>query len=718
MSPTNPVSAVRYDRDAENVVTLTLDQPGQEANMVNADYLAGMGAAVERLERERDDITGVIVTSAKRTFFAGADLNILRDVTRESVGEFGGLLAELKGQLRRLERLGRPVVAAINGSALGAGLELALACHHRVALADPDIRIGFPEVTLGLLPGAGGIVRTVRMFGLQRALPLLVDGRQLTPSDAREAGLVDELATTTDEMQELARAWIREHPDAMQPWDQPNYKLPGVRPDSPAGYQALSVAPAMLTARTHGAYPAPERILAAAVEGACVDVDTALTIESRYFLELVTSQVAKNMIGTLWFARNELLRGASRPAGFERTTVRRLAVVGAGMMGSGIAYVSATAGVPVVLKDVSLEAAQAGKQRIAALVDERVAKGRMTDDRRRALLERITPAETESDFAGCDLVIEAVFEDRALKHGVLAAAEQHVVPDAVLASNTSTLPITSLAEALRKPDHFVGLHFFSPVHRMQLVEIIRGRQTSEATLARAFDFVRQIGKVPIVVNDSRGFFTSRVFGTYVLEGIAMLVEGVPPAMIENVARKAGFPVGPLAVADEVSLSLLAQVRSQEVADLAAEGQKPSEHPAYAVIERMVGELGRKGKAAGAGFYDYPASAGEEARAGASAKKRLWPELSRHFATGAGDVPESDVRDRLLFMPAVETLRCLEEGVVASARDANVGSVLGIGYPAWTGGTVQFTQAYGWDAFAARARELASRYGERFLSPAR
>ncbi|GAA2757546.1 3-hydroxyacyl-CoA dehydrogenase NAD-binding domain-containing protein [Actinopolymorpha rutila] len=711
--------AVRYDRDADGVVTLTLDQPGQSANVMNADYMTAMGAAVDRLERDRDagELRGVILTSAKSTFFAGGDLDMLRDVDRSDLTEFRGFLSQVKAQLRRLERLGRPVVAAINGSALGGGLEIALACHHRIALDDPAVRIGFPEVTLGLLPGGGGIVRSVRLLGLTAALPLLVEGTQFGPGAAAKAGLVDELAATPEDVLARARAWIdaraAESEGPVQPWDRRGFGVPG-QPADAQGYAALSAAPAMLTSRTHGAYPAPERILAAAVEGSFVDVDTALEIETRYFLDLVTGQVAKNMIGTLWFGRNEVARGASKPPGYEKRPVRTLGVLGAGMMGAGIAHVSAYAGIDVVLADVTVDLARAGRDRIAALLEERVAKGRLTPGRRDEVLSRITVTDTGPGMvalAECDLVVEAVFEDRAVKNAVHAAAER-AAPRAFLASNTSTLPITGLAAAVRAPDRFVGLHFFSPVHRMPLVEIIRGEQTSPVTLAAAFDFVRQIGKLPIIVDDGRGFFTSRVFGTYVTEGIAMVVEGVPPAVVENAARTAGFPVGPLAVADEVSLTLLARVRAQEVADLAAEGRTPAPHPAYDVIDAMVGELDRPGKGGGAGFYDY-----RNESDGGDGGKRLWPELAERFATGPGAVPVGDVADRLLFVQALEALRCLNEGVVQTARDANVGTVFGIGFPAWTGGAAQFVSACGGPAvFTARAKELMARYGDRFQPP--
>jgi 3-hydroxyacyl-CoA dehydrogenase/enoyl-CoA hydratase/3-hydroxybutyryl-CoA epimerase len=477
-------------------------------------------------------------------------------------------------------------------------------------------------------------------------------------------------------------------------------------------YQLLAAAPAVLRKKTHGVFPAPEKVLAAAVEGALVDFDTALKIEGRYFLELASGQVAKNMIGTFWFQLNELNAGGSRPQGPAKRATQRVAVLGAGMMGAGIAQVSAQAGIDVVLKDVSLAAAEKGKAGIAARLDADVAKGKLTAAKRDALLARITPTGSDSDLAGADLVIEAVFENRDLKNTVLKAAESQVLPDAIIASNTSTLPITGLAAAVPDPTRFVGLHFFSPVHRMPLVEIIRGEQTSDETLAGAFDYVQQIRKTPIVVNDSRGFFTSRTFATYITEGIAMLAEGVHPALVENVAKKAGMAVGPLAVSDEVTLTLPLKIREQTIADLAdaADAERAAmltDHPAFAVLEEMVDELGRPGKAGGAGFYEYPADG----------KKFLWPELVTRYTKPDAGVGEQDVRDRLLFVQALETLRCLDEQVLTSTRDANVGSIFGLGFAPWTGGTVQFVNSYGVAEFVERADYLADSYGERFRPPA-
>ncbi len=706
---------IRYERDADGVVTLTIDQAGA-VNVMDAGFRAALGASVDRLEAERESIAGVVVTSAKKTFFAGGDLRELIRVTPADAAPFAAGVELIKTQLRRLERLGRPVAAAVNGSALGGGLEIALACHHRVVLDRADVRLGFPEVTLGLIPGSGGVARTVRMLGVQAALPLLAEGRQLRPAAAVKAGIADELASDLDDLMARARAWVLANPDAAQPWD----KAPGavgvkdLKPLDPNSYGLLAAAAAVTRKQTHGTLPAPEKALAAAVEGALVDFDTAAQIEGRYFIELATGQIAKNLIGTFFFQLNETKAGGSRPSGVERRRSTKVAVLGAGMMGAGIAQVTAAAEIDVVLKDVSAEAAEKGRAAVAAQLDGQVAKGRLTEAKREQILGRIAVTEDYADLAGCDLVIEAVFEQRAVKNEVNAAAEAAAAPDAVIASNTSTLPITGLAGAVPDQSRFVGLHFFSPVPKMKLVEIIRGAKTSDATLARAYDYVLQIGKTPIVVNDSRGFYTSRTFGTFINEGVRLLAEGVHPALIENVAKKAGFPVGPLAVHDEVSLSLSLKVRDQTLADLAEEGGAEAaariealrDDPAARVVEQFVREFGRPGKAGGAGFYDYPQGA----------PKHLWPELATRFTRPDAGVDEQDVRDRLLFVQALETVRCLEENVLTLTRDANLGSIMGIGFPVWTGGAAQLVNAYGVEQFTARADHLADLYGERFRPP--
>ena len=710
-------AGIRYSRDAEDIVTLTIDQDGP-VNVMSAAFRADFATVVGRLEAERDSIRGVIVTSAKKTFFAGADLRELVRVTKADAGEFAREVEVVKSLQRRLERLGRPVAAAVNGSALGGGLEIALACHHRVVLDRDDVRLGFPEVTLGLIPGAGGVVRTVRMMGVQAAMPLIVEGKQLRPAAALKAGWADELASDADELMAKARAWVLEHPDAAQPWD----AKPGavgvkdLKPMDPNSYSLLAAATGALRKQTHGTMPAPEKALAVMVEGALLDFDTALAVEGRYFTELATGQIAKNLISTFFFQLNEVKAGGSRPSGHEKHRTAKVGVLGAGMMGAGIAQVTAVAGIDVVLKDVSAEAAEKGKATVAKQLDAQVAKGRLSAQQRDAVLSRIAATTDYADLAGCDLVIEAVFEQRSVKNEVNAAAQAAARPDAVIASNTSTLPITGLAEAVPDQGRFIGLHFFSPVPKMKLVEIIRGAKTSDATLARAYDYVLQIGKTPIVVNDSRGFYTSRTFGTYISEGVRLLAEGVPAALIENVAKKAGLPVGPLAVHDEVSLTLSLKVRDQTLADLSEASEDPEtaarikeleNDPAFRVIEELVRDHERPGKAGGAGFYDYPADG----------PKRLWPGLAERYGRpDGGGVSEQDLRDRLLFIQAVETIRCLEENVLTSIRDANLGSIFGIGYPVWTGGTVQFVNGYGVEEFTARADYLADLYGERFRPP--
>ena len=702
------MSAIRYELGSDQILTLTIDMPGQSANTLNAAFREGLSETAVKVKSDLDNIRGVIIASAKKTFFAGGDLKELHKVTREDAKTFEDTVNGLKADMRFLETSGKPVVAAINGTALGGGLEIALACHHRVAIDDDSIQLGLPEVTLGLLPGGGGTQRLPRMIGLEAAFPFLMEGKKVNPKAALKAGIVDELANSADDMIAKARAFIDANPKCQQPWDQKGFKFPGGAPHHPAMAQKLAIAPAMLKQKTKGCYPAPERILCAAVEGAQVDFDNGSLIETRYFAELVTGQVAKNMTGAFWFQLNAIKAGGSRPDGVGKETFRKVGVLGAGMMGAGIAYSTATRGIDVVLKDVSLENAEKGKSYSEKLLARKVSRGRMTEEQKAKILGRIKATESADDLEGCDLVIEAVFEDSELKARVTREAEPKLVANGIFASNTSTIPITQLAGASRKPENFIGLHFFSPVDRMQLVEIIVGEQTANETLARAFDYVQQIGKIPVVVNDSRGFFTSRVFGTFVNEGIGMLGEGIHPSSIENAALLAGMPVGPLAISDEVSMTLIQHIRNQSKKDTEAAGGTWNAHPAEAVIDTMVYEHGRKGKAAGAGFYDYPANG----------KKHLWPELEALFvdAQKARNIRLQELKDRILFIQAIETVRCLEEGVLRTVEDANIGSIFGIGYAPWTGGTLQFINQYGVRAFTERATELARAYGERFAPP--
>jgi 3-hydroxyacyl-CoA dehydrogenase/enoyl-CoA hydratase/3-hydroxybutyryl-CoA epimerase len=702
---------IRWDGDADGVVTLTLDDPGKSANTMNERYVTSMGDTLDRLEAERDSITGVILTSAKKTFVAGADLNALRVITPDSAREFGAHLALIKSQLRRLETLGKPVVAALNGTALGGGLELALACHHRIALDAPGSKIGFPEVTLGLLPGLGGVVRTVRMLGLATALTqLLLQGQQVGPARAKEIGIVDEVATSPQELLAKAREWIAANPQAQQPWDAKGYKIPGGTPATPALAQLLPAFPATLRKQLKGApMPAPHHILCAAVESAQVDVDTALQIEGRYFMDLATGQVAKNMIKAFFFDLQHINKGGSRPDGYPQRTFSKVGVLGAGMMGAGIAYTCARAGMDVVLKDIDLAAASRGKSYSARLLDKAVSLGKSTPDQREEMLARIIPTARVDDLKGCDLVIEAVFEDPAVKKKVFTEILDVVDPDALLCSNTSTLPITDLASAVDRPADFLGLHFFSPVDKMPLVEIVCGQQTSDAALAAAIDVVQQIRKTPIVVNDSRGFFTSRVIGTFINEGVAMLAEGAAPASIEQASSQAGYPAPVLQLVDELTLTLMRKIRAETRRGVEAAGGTWTPHPADAIVDRMVLDFDRPGRSSGAGFYDYA-----DGR-----RTRLWPGLAEHFGPSRPDaIPFADMMQRLLFAEALETAKCFDEGVITSVPDANIGSIMGIGFPPWTGGVVQFMTGYpgGLPAFVARAKQLADRYGPRFTPP--
>ncbi|MFD8915772.1 3-hydroxyacyl-CoA dehydrogenase NAD-binding domain-containing protein [Streptomyces sp. NPDC059575] len=704
-------TTIRWEQDDTGVVTLVLDDPGQSANTMNQAFRDSLAAVTDRLEAEKDSIRGVIFTSAKKTFFAGGDLRDLIRVTPETVQDLydGGLA--IKRNLRRIETLGIPVVAAINGAALGGGFEIALACHHRIALDAPGSRIGCPEVTLGLLPGGGGVVRTVRLLGITDALlKVLLQGTQYNPRRALDNGLVHEVAETPEELIARARAFIDANPESRQPWDQPGYRIPGGTPANPKFAANLPAFPASLRKQTNGApYPAPRNILAAAVEGAQVDFETAQVIEARYFAELAAGQTSKNMIQAFFFDLQAVNSGANRPKGIEPRTVRKVAVLGAGMMGAGIAYSCARAGIEVVLKDVALEAAVKGKGYSEKLCAKAVAKGRTSQEKADALLARITPTADVADLAGCDAVIEAVFEDTALKHKVFQEIQSVVEPDALLCSNTSTLPITALAEGVERQGDFIGLHFFSPVDKMPLVEIIKGERTGDETLARAFDLVRQINKTPIVVNDSRGFFTSRVIGHFINEGVAMVGEGIEPASVEQAAAQAGYPAKVLSLMDELTLTLPRKIRAETRRAVEEAGGTWTPHPADTVVDRLVDEFDRPGRSGGAGFYDYE----DGKRAG------LWPGLREHFTKPGYEIPFRDMQERMLFSEALDTVRLLEEGVLTSVADANIGSILGIGFPGWTGGVLQYINGYegGLPGFVARARELAERYGARFNPPA-
>ncbi|WP_300524255.1 3-hydroxyacyl-CoA dehydrogenase NAD-binding domain-containing protein [Alcanivorax sp.] len=704
-------TAIRWEQDADNIVTLILDDPNQSANTMNELYGKSMAATVERLEKEKDNIAGVIITSAKKTFFAGGDLRDLLKAKKEDGQVFLDNVTEIKRQLRVLETLGKPVVAALNGTALGGGLEIALACHHRVAINDKSAQFGLPEVTLGLLPGGGGVTRVVRMLGIQDGLmKVLMQGQRMKADKAQKVGLIDELAADRDEMLAKAREWIKANPKAQQPWDQKGYKIPGGDPKNPKFAMNLPAFPANLKKQIKGAnYPAPLAIMSAAVEGAQVDFDNASTIEGRYFVSLVTSQVAKNMITAFFFNLQAINAGASRPKDVPKFRAEKVGILGAGMMGAGIAYVTARSGAQVVLKDISQENAEKGKDYSRKLLDKEISRGKMTEEKKEQILSLIHATADAKDLEGVDFVIEAVFESTELKHKVFQEIEDVVKPDAVLGSNTSSLPITGLAKGVMKQDNFIGIHFFSPVDKMPLVEIISGKDTSPEALAKTYDYCQQIKKTPIVVNDARGFFTTRVIGTFANEGIAMLGEGINAQSIEQAAMQAGYPVGTLNLIDEINMETALKIGKAARDDAKREGTElPPEHPAEVVMKKMVEELDRPGKVQGKGFYEYPENG----------KKHLWPGLKDAFG-GDKEIPFEDIKERMMFVEAIEAVKCFDEGVMESVADANIGSIFGIGFPAWTGGVIQYINQYegGLRGFVARAQELAKLYGDRFNPPA-
>jgi len=696
--------AIHLEVDTDGIAILTIDLPGRSMNVITPELTAELAAAVDRIAGD-PAIKAAIITSGKPAFIAGADLmDIVNIYGSGATGP--GLMREIRrysGVLRKLETCGKPVAAAINGTALGGGLELCLACHFRVLSTDPKAVVGLPEVQVGLLPGAGGTQRLPRLIGIQPALELMTQGTHVEPEKAKALGIVHALAPTA-EVVAVARRWLREAADPVQPWDKKGFRWPGgAGALHPGAQQTFTAGSALIADKTQHNYPAPISILSSVYEGSIVPFDTGLKIEARYFTGLLLDPVYRNMTRTLFINKGAAEKLVRRPAGVPKSKVTRLGMLGAGMMGAGIAYVSARAGMDVVLLDATREAADKGKDYSRGLLQKRVDQGRGTAAEMDAILARIHPTTDYADLAGCELVIEAVFESREIKADVTRKTEAVIPATAIFASNTSTLPITGLAEASKRPASFIGLHFFSPVDKMPLVEIILGKKTSDEALARALDYVQQIRKTPIVVNDSRGFYTSRVFMTYANEGMALLQEGVLPALIENAGKQAGMPVGPLAVHDEVSIELSAKIYKQTKADLGARYTGPS---AIAVALKFAEELDRKGKKAGKGFYEYP----KEGR------KFLWPGIAGIYPPAAQQPDVEEVKKRLLYVQAVETARCLEEQVVVEPADADIGSILGWGYPPWTGGTLSFIETVGLARFVAECDRLAAAYGPRFQVP--
>ncbi len=698
------MKTIDFQVDGDGIATIIIDIKDRPMNVLTPEFMKELAESIEKVASD-DAIKGAVITSGKDSFLAGADLKSLVNAfdSGKSAAELYKESRGLQQVLRRMETCGKPFAAAINGTALGGGLEICLACHYRVAADNPKSVLGLPEVQVGLLPGGGGTQRLPRLIGLEASLPLMLQGTHVKPAKAAELGIVHEVVPT-GKVVDAAKRWIKESGDPEQPWDKKGFKVPGgTGLMNPKAIQTFMVGTALLAKTTNHNYPAPIAIMSSVYEGTVVPIDTGLDIESKYFVSLLTDPVARNMTRTLFINKGAADKLVRRPKGVEKSQVKRLGVLGAGMMGAGIAFVSAKAGMQVVLLDTTKDRAEHGKDYSRQLLQKRIDRGRMDADKAADMLELIKTTDDYADLEGCDLVIEAVFEDRKIKADVTAKTEAVIPKTAIFASNTSTLPITGLAKASSRPEQFIGIHFFSPVDKMPLVEVIVGKETGDEAIARSLDYIQQIRKTPIVVNDSRGFYTSRVFGTFTREGISMLAEGVNPALIENVAKQAGMAVGPLAVTDEVSLELAYHVGKQTRADL---GDDYVATPADEVIRKFVEDLDRRGKRFGKGFYDYPEGG----------KKHLWPALSEHFPLAENQPSVEEVKKRLLYIQALETYRCMDEGVVTDPADADVGSILGWGFPPYTGGTISLIETVGLKEFVAECDRMAEAYGPRFQVP--
>ena len=694
-------STLKTHTDSDGILLLTIDVPDRSMNVLTPQLLRELGECIDTASADAG-IKGLLITSGKASsFIAGADIkDMVNTYERPDALRIAFDSSKVLSSLyRRLETVGKPVAVAINGLALGGGLELCLACHYRVLSDDPKASVGLPEVTIGLLPGAGGTQRLPRLIGINAAVPILTQGKPLKPAEALELGIVHAIAPA-GELVNLARAWLLSSPEPVQPWDKKGFRLPGGPAMSPATAQTFMVGTALAAKLTQRNYPAPVAILSCVFEGTQVPIDLGLKIESQYFAKLLSGSVARNLMRTMFINKGLADKLSRRPADVPKAPVKKLGILGAGMMGAGIAYSSALAGIEVVLLDSTQPQADKGKAYSQALLAKDIERGRSTQEKADALLARIKPTTDYADLDGCDLIVEAVFEQRDIKADVTRKTEAVIPTSAIFASNTSTLPITGLAEASQRPKQFIGIHFFSPVEKMPLVEIIVGKKTSKEAIAKALDYVGQLRKTPIVVNDSRGFYTSRCFGTFTAEGMKMLEEGVNPALIENVARQAGMPVGPLAVSDEVTLELQYKVVKQTEKDL---GEKYVRPVSYSVLHKFVEELKRIGRRGGHGFYEYPEGG----------KKFLWPELSTLYPRAAQQPTPEVVRKRLMYIQALETARCFEEGVLTHPADADLGSILGWGFPAYTGGTLSFIDTIGMQAFVRECTSMAKLYGPRF-----
>jgi len=695
---------IRYKKDIDNIVTLTLDMEGRNINIINHKIGAQFTPVMEHLKQEKakGSLRGIIITSAKNNFLAGGDLDYLHQATdSKAIFEFSQTMQNF---FRELERPGVPVVAAINGSALGTGFELALACHYRVAIDDPKTRLGHPEVTLGIMPGGGGVIRMLWTLGVEKAYHVLADGKRFLPKEALEAGMIDALAKDEKEMLSIAKQWLLKNQEGRRVWDTIDGKIPGGRAKNNELGQRISLLTAQLMRDTENNYPAPAAILNTLTEGSLVDFDTACRIESRYFTELVKSREAKNMIKAFWYDFNAIKEGSSRPKGFGKFRVKKVGIIGAGLMGSSIAFICLMNRMEVVLKDISKAVAEKGKDLCEQKLNEMVEKGKLTAPQVPKILKKIMATDNAANFKDCDIVIEAVFENQNVKANVTREAEMHLDEYSIFATNTISIPITKLATASARPENFVGLHFFAPADEVPLVEVVRGEKTSDESIAKAFDFIKAIRKTPIVVKDNWGFFAARVQNTFILEGITLLQEGYAPALIENLSLQAGMPKGALALADNLSLNIVLRYENQ-----AAEiyGSKYIRHPAVDVLVKMIKDFNRPGKKLRAGFYEYQ-----------NDSRQLWKELDNHFPSHSNSIAKEEIIERLLFVQVIEAFWCLQEGIIKTEEEGNLGSIFGWGFPAFKGGVYQFVTDYGVEDFIKKCESLEKKLGPRFQVPKR
>ena len=694
---------IQYRKDTDNIVTLILDMEGRGSNLLNHELVSAFKPVIAHLQKEKEAnrIRGIIITSGKKDFLRQGDLTYLRELSDpQQAFEHA---QKLKRFLRDLEMPGVPVVAAINGDALGTGFELALACHHRIALADPKLRLGHPEVKIGLIPSGGAVIRLMWLLGIERAYPLLMEGRRYSPQEAIKVGIIDDLAKDHDELLAKSKKWLLTNPPTRRPWDDAFEEIPGGTAADPNLGHRIRLLTARLSADTNDLYPAARAIIDLLAEGSKLDFETACRLDSRYYAKIVTGEVSRNMISTFWFDKQAVREGLGRPKGFGKFRPRRVGIIGAGQMGSGIAFLCLRNGLEVIIKDVSKPIADRGKEFVSAKIDEYIERGTFQPEERAELLSRIRTTDQSKDFLECDIVVEAVFENKSVKQKVTREAEEQLDEYAIFATNTISIPISELSKGSVRPENYVGIHFFPPAEKTSVVEVIRGAKTSEETIARAFDFATAIRKLPLVVADTWGFFAARVLNTYILEGVTMLNEGYPAALIENMGRQAGMQMGPLAMADELGLELVMRYERQASEHY---GDRYQQHPAVPALQKMLDDINRSGRRKGQGFYDY--AAGEQGR--------LWKGIAEHFPVTKKDYDRQRMIDRFLFCQIIESGWCLQEKVITEPAAANLGSVYGWGFPKYTGGVLRYVESYGLDDFLERCAFLEDRYGQRFTVP--